>query len=194
VVFAADDRVHGVEPWISDGTPEGTVLLADVAPGPASSSPEGFTPVRNRIYFSADDGTHARELHVVEPPCPENAHCLQGGRYHVRVRWRDFEDRQGSGHPVPATDDSGIFWFFAPTNWEMLVKVLEGCNFNDHRWVFFAATTNVEYTVRVTDSWTGEIREYPNPLGHSAETVIDLDAFPCGDPWPLNAGRAALRR
>lgn len=32
-VFAANDGVHGVEPWITDGTPDGTCLLLDTSPG-----------------------------------------------------------------------------------------------------------------------------------------------------------------
>ena len=33
--------------------------------------------------------------------------------------------------------------------------------------MFAAATTNVEYTLRVTDSETGAVAEYLNPLGVS---------------------------
>ena len=49
-VFVADDGVHGREAWISDGTPEGTQMLADITPAPTPSSgsslgPTGFTPV-----------------------------------------------------------------------------------------------------------------------------------------------------
>jgi ELWxxDGT repeat protein len=52
-VFSADDGIRGREAWISDGTPEGTRMLADILPGapPTSpsggpfSGPTGFTPV-----------------------------------------------------------------------------------------------------------------------------------------------------
>jgi ELWxxDGT repeat protein len=33
--FAADDGTHGTEPWASDGTPEGTTLVADINAGAA---------------------------------------------------------------------------------------------------------------------------------------------------------------
>jgi len=103
--------------------------------------------------------------------------CLNQGRFRVEVRWRDFEDRTGSGQVVLGTDDSGLFWFFDPQNWEMLVKVLDGCAVNDRVWVFAAATTNVEYTLQVTDTATGEFREYTNALGVSSPAITDTAAF-----------------
>jgi ELWxxDGT repeat protein len=33
LLFWADDGSHGFEPWVSDGTPDGTLLLADLAAG-----------------------------------------------------------------------------------------------------------------------------------------------------------------
>jgi hypothetical protein len=104
--------------------------------------------------------------------------CLNGGRFRVRVGWRDFEDRTGDGRTVPfGSDDSGLFWFFAPDNWEMLIKVIDGCAFNDRVWVFAAATTNVEYTLRVTDTVTGQTKEYMNLLGNRAPAITDTRGF-----------------
>jgi ELWxxDGT repeat protein len=60
--FTMDDDEHGSEPWRSDGTPEGTVLLKDVEPGPAGSHPDGFTPAGDRLYFAAGENAHGREL------------------------------------------------------------------------------------------------------------------------------------
>ena len=68
-------------------------------------------------------------------------------------------------------------WFFTPNNWEMLVKVLDGCSLNGHFWVFAAATTDVEYVLRVTDMQTGAVREYSNPLGNAAAAITDTSAF-----------------
>ncbi|HZN69102.1 MAG TPA: ELWxxDGT repeat protein, partial [Tepidisphaeraceae bacterium] len=61
IFFAADDGVHGLEPWVTDGTPQGTVMVADVNPGPASSSPRQFENVGGVAVFAADDGTHGEE-------------------------------------------------------------------------------------------------------------------------------------
>jgi ELWxxDGT repeat protein len=64
--LAANDGVHGIEPWISDGTEIGTVLMGDVNPGQASSMPEGFIYWHGRVYFTAADFDHGRELWVYD--------------------------------------------------------------------------------------------------------------------------------
>jgi len=42
--FAAFDPKHGEELWKSDGTPEGTVLGADISPGPGTSCSSAGIP------------------------------------------------------------------------------------------------------------------------------------------------------
>ena len=103
--------------------------------------------------------------------------CLQNSRFSVRVFWEDEYGNTGDGHAIPATDDSGLFWFFSPNNMELLIKVLNGCSINNHFWVFFAATTDQKFTVRVTDLETEEQMEYTNPLKNPADAVTDTSAF-----------------
>jgi hypothetical protein len=59
----------------------------------------------------------------------------------------------------------------------MLIKVLNGCPVNDSYWVFFAATTNVEFVVTVVDTQSGRAKQYLNPLDHVANAVTDTSAF-----------------
>jgi hypothetical protein len=97
----------------------------------------------------------------------------------VEVAWSTGTSTgQGAVVPLPSAPDSGLFYFFAPSNIEMLIKVLNACvpPFN-HYWVFFAATTNVEFGVVVTDTQNGKTRAYYNPLNRAALPVQDLDAF-----------------
>jgi poly(3-hydroxybutyrate) depolymerase len=106
--------------------------------------------------------------------------CLQGNRFRVEVTWRDFAGNQGVGSVVPgAATDSGLFWFFAPANWELLVKVLDACSSSGDYWVFAAATTTVEYTLTVTDTATGHTAVYRNALGHTPSAVTDTQALRC---------------
>ena len=124
-----------------------------------------------------------------------NTLCLNDNRFKVEITWSDF-----GGNTDPATDaglvspDSGLYYFFSPDNWEVLVKVLDGCGINDRFWVFAAATTNVEYTLEVTDTWTDVARTYVNPLGVAAPAITDTSAFatcsaqaPAGAPAPVAA-------
>lgn len=105
--------------------------------------------------------------------------CLNAGRFRVEVEWRDGTGETGPGQVVLGTlaGDSGLFWFFSPANWEMLVKVLDGCAINDRFWVFAGATTDVAYTLTVTDIHTGQSKSYPNPLGSAADSITDTGAL-----------------
>jgi ELWxxDGT repeat protein len=65
-VFRADDGVHGIEPWITDGTPAGTRLLADINEAEGSFA-AGFVALGDgRALFSAIDATHGRELWITD--------------------------------------------------------------------------------------------------------------------------------
>lgn len=87
-------------------------------------------------------------------------------------------DETGVGTVVPfGSDDSGLYWFFVDDNWEMLVKVLDGCGFNNHYWVFATATTDVEYTLEVVDSSNGIRKTYTNELGTASPAITDTAAF-----------------
>ena len=60
--FVAKDGTHGRELWRSDGTEEGTWMVADIAPEDGSASPERLTAIGSMIYFTARDEIHGREL------------------------------------------------------------------------------------------------------------------------------------
>ena len=108
--------------------------------------------------------------------------CLgAAGRFAVETTWQSATD-SGTADAVDIDRrDSGLFTFFDPNNLELLVKVLDGCGLNDHFWVFYGATTDVAFPLSVTDTVSGTVREYSNPLGTSAEPIKDLLAFPCSN-------------
>jgi hypothetical protein len=87
----------------------------------------------------------------------------------------------GNGQAIPLASlgvtQGGVFWFFGSTNPEMLIKVINACSFNNHFWVFFAATTNVGFHVTVTDTKNGHMVTYVNPDGTAALPVQDTSAL-----------------
>ncbi|MEA2602156.1 MAG: hypothetical protein QOF89_3148 [Acidobacteriota bacterium] len=106
--------------------------------------------------------------------------CVNNGRFKVEVDWRTASDSShGQAVPLPSAPDSGLFYFFNPSNVEMLIKVLNACvpEFGNHFWVFYAATTNVEFTTTVTDTQSGRVKVYFNPLNQTAAPVQDVNAF-----------------
>jgi hypothetical protein len=104
--------------------------------------------------------------------------CINN-RFKAEVGWRTATNTgQGQAVPLASAPNSGLFYFFGADNIEMLLKVLNACvpPFN-HFWVFFAATTNVEFTTTVTDTQSGKVKVYFNPLNTSAPPVQDVNAF-----------------
>ena len=169
VVVAADSDSSGAlwmvtEPGFIDPPPF-SLLRFDPATGALYIRPGLFEPV----------GPMA-----IERRCQpgQAARCLLGGRFRATVSWRDFDDRFGAGQVAPSgSADSALFWFFEPSNWELLVKVIDGCNENGHYWVFAAGTTNVEHTLQVDDLLTGEIFSTTNALGQASAAITATDAF-----------------
>ena len=85
--------------------------------------------------------------------------CLSNGRFAVEANWKDFDGVTGTGKAVPLSGgDTGYFWFFGEENVEVVLKVLDGRALNGKFWVFYGALSNVEYTLKVTDTETGQVR------------------------------------
>lgn len=106
----------------------------------------------------------------------ETVLCLED-RFEVRVEWRTAGD-QGDGKLTPlVSDGSGVFWFFQPDNWELMVKAIDGCPLTGHWWIFSAATTNVFYRMEVFDREGPAQRIFFNYAGPPAPAVTDTQAF-----------------
>jgi hypothetical protein len=119
-------------------------------------------------------------------PCVAGPHTLclgDNGRFKVEVTWSSQSSGGGSANAVPlaGAPQSGLFYFIDPSNIEMLVKVLNACipALGNHYWVFYAATTNVQFSLTVTDTQTGQSKNYTNALNHAASPVQDTNAFTC---------------
>jgi penicillin amidase len=104
--------------------------------------------------------------------------CLHGERFRLRMTFTTPQGTSGDARKAGVqTDDSGLFTFFSTNNWEILVKVLDGCPLNQRFWVFAAGATNVGWTLTVEDTETGTMQTYGNPVGQRSITVTDTNAF-----------------
>jgi serine/threonine protein kinase, bacterial len=112
-------------------------------------------------------------------PCVANATtlCLSNSRYQVRAQWLTQDGSSGAGQVIPLTGDTGAFWFFSPSNVEVVIKVLNGCGVNSRYWTFAGGLTNVNVILTVTDTQTGTIQTYTNPQGTPFEPIQDTNTF-----------------
>lgn len=89
--------------------------------------------------------------------------CLLGNRFSLEMAWRNqFNNSMGVGIPKKLSDLTGAFGFTSAANLELLVKTIQ---FPDRVAVFWGALSNLEYTLRVTDTLTGTVKVYHNPAG-----------------------------
>jgi hypothetical protein len=108
-------------------------------------------------------------------PAPDTL-CLNNGRFSVTTSWQSSTG-SGTGTAVPLTADTGYFWFFSPTNIEVITKVLNACGINSHYWVFAGGLTDVAVQFTVKDIGTDISTVYSNPANTAFQPIQDTSAF-----------------
>ncbi len=114
--------------------------------------------------------------------CLDSSNGSGDKRFEIRVAFETTLNggQSGFGRPTMLSDstESGLFSFFAPSNKEMLIKVINACGFNDHFWVFFGTTTNVGFSLDVRDTVLNNVWSKDNE-DLTAGQVQDIYALPC---------------
>lgn len=212
--FTAFDDEHGRELWSSDGTAEGTLLVADIRTGspygyPSSSYPADLTVVGGNLYFSARDVEHGRELwqsdgtpdgtRLVANLAPGNSgsypdqltesHGELFFAYHHpllgRELWKSDGTPQGtlpvkniragagSSYPSQLTDINGTLFFVA--------------NDGQHGTELWQSDGTIGGTVMVADSRPGSSGSYPGQLTNVGGTLFFSVSDPLtgSEPWML---------
>ena len=157
--------------------PSPFVLANDIVAGPDG---------RLWLTESQGEGGTSNIARMTTGPCAPNptTMCLADGRFSVRASWQNPSekkfDRQAGA--VPVSGSSGYFWFTDPGSIEVAVKVIDGCEFNSHDWVFAGGLTNVEVTLTIIDTVTGALKAYTNPGGTAFQPIQDTKAFEACPP------------
>jgi len=175
--FFTGDAGIGLELYVSDGTPEGTYLVKDIATGSQGSDPMYLTAVNNILYFSATQwSAGGREL------------WRSDGNPNGTYRVKDIIKGSGSSNPTQLEDVNGILYFSANEGvhgyelWRsdgteaatLLVKdVRPGSTLSS----FPKEITNVNGTVYFT-AVDGNGRELWKSDGTAAGTVLVKDIYP----------------
>jgi len=165
------DALPGYEPiqLIVPATLPGTTLPGMILPGMILPRAGQFV---SEVIPQLESSPRAEGLCIAT----DSVFCVQDGRFAVEVSWVVPPSESGHGHAELLTPETGYFWFFSPNNIELVLKVLDGREINGHWWVFFGALSDVDYTLKVTDTQTGDIKIFHNPQGLLA-SVADTEAF-----------------
>jgi hypothetical protein len=108
---------------------------------------------------------------VITPPaaCVEDATtmCLVNGRYKVTSNWKNQYAGGATATLSKAklTDVTGAFWFFNPSTYEYMIRVNTATD-NGRAWMTILTFTSVEFWVDVTDTKTGQFKEYHSTPGN----------------------------
>ena len=180
------DSTRRPQTWFGDpgfGNPKGRTART-------VSDTTAFRCTAAEVAAAADAGFGVADL--AEPSSPTRlvagarTDCQPGGPsltlrggYTVSMCYETYEGRAGGARDWGLDSSrSGLLYFFDRNNVEVLIKVLDGCGVNGHRWVFVAPVTDLAFNLHV-ESPTGERWTHTNRLGQTADTATDTSAFPC---------------
>lgn len=108
---------------------------------------------------------------------PSDASLCLDGRFRVEAEWRTEAGPSSAAHAIGLTPKAGYFWFFDPSNVEIVAKSIDACGIGQGEWFFAAGMTTEGVDLKVTDTLTGDIRTYSNPAGQPFGPVQDTRAF-----------------
>jgi hypothetical protein len=125
---------------------------------------------------------------------------LDGYQVYACLETPDGARRRAWDYGLEA-EQSALLYFFGEDNAEILVKVLDGCALNGHRWVFVAPVTDLPFKLEIREvgpyqylegwrqRWQYDSKRrlqrrygdssFGNPKSRTARTVSDTTAFPC---------------
>jgi hypothetical protein len=131
--------------------------------------------------YALVQGASASRAPIVLPnvapgTCSANANttCLVDGRFAVKIDFlNQFANPPQPGSllgakllPGSQNPDTAIYGFGSPQAIEAVVRIQDARPFGLNRFdIYFGGMTDVEYTVTVTDTTTGTVRQYRNPPG-----------------------------
>ncbi|HYO15087.1 MAG TPA: choice-of-anchor B family protein [Thermoanaerobaculia bacterium] len=133
----------------------------------------GETSDHAALYFAGEDLVFTGGPHETGSCKPgPNRLCLLNRRIAVELSWRD-RGASGQGKASKVSDLAGTFGLRTPAGSDVAVKALEtGTRIR----ILWGSLTSAAYTLRVTDTASGQVKVYSNPAGTFCGGV-DPEAF-----------------
>ena len=183
--FRVEQKVGGTFTDIGPATANATTIdVSAITPGSVNT-------FRVRANGTAGFSTYSNEATVTTPLLPftcapdATTVCLNGNRFRVSIAYRNqFAVPVQTGNfvgarlnPAATNPDTAIFGFANPMDVEVVVRVVDARPFAPRFDLYYGGLTDVEYTVTVTDSVTGNSKTYRNNPGQVGGGV-DRTTFP----------------
>ena len=128
----------------------------------------------------AADEIFAQHFRPVQPAveCVSSATEICAlGRFLIRAEWSHEGLDPQAASAIVDTEQAGRFWFFDAANTELVIKVVDGCDFNQRFWIYLAGLTTLDATVEIVDTVTGAERRYHHSAGSNFTPISDIEAF-----------------
>jgi hypothetical protein len=104
---------------------------------------------------------------------------LLAGRFSATLSWTDATARPPlSAQPVVSpVGNSGAFWALRPEDWEVTLRLVDGCDRNGFFWVLASGYSRLGTELEITDTWTGTKKTYRKEVGRLFKPIQDRQAF-----------------
>jgi ELWxxDGT repeat protein len=159
IFFRANDGIHGQEVWVTDGTPEGTQLVKDIASS-NSHQPDHLTAFGDYCIFLQNDGTGRKlwvsdgteqNTYIISPAAATSISLFNEPVFQDRVYYIAHLPLQRTySSSLQPNDIVNLSWDYATgsSNGSSITSGFIGCN----QKAYFAAQNEPHYYDAIKDS------------------------------------------
>jgi hypothetical protein len=72
--------------------------------------------------------------------------CVQNNRWGIQILVNG-----APAYVATSNNESAVFWFYSPDDWEVVAKVINGCSYNNYWWFFGAGATATPFSFSFFD-------------------------------------------
>ncbi len=188
--FNSYDGINGSELWVSDGTAAGTNmvinLMAESGGTMNNGSPDNFITYNNKVYFTATDDTHGRELFSTDgttagtqivkdmEPGTNNSHPFQSVIYNGQLFFCCNQGNNAHGLWKSDGTNAGTTLVKAGGSGQPLLNDLKGLTVWNGK-LYFTVNDNFSFPVWQSDGTTAGtvpiiLQNTANPVGSFSST------------------------
>jgi hypothetical protein len=119
---------------------------------------------------------HLTDSRPIFVEAPSTRLSLLQGRFTVSVNWSASLPGSKAASAVQLGDGSGYFWFFSAEDVDLTIKMISAVALDSHYWFFASSSTNLPFTITVTDTWLDQTHTYQSPAGVN-RNILDFKSF-----------------